>query len=182
VVKGETGSSVMPHKINPIDFENAEGNFGIATALFEHLATKLPVSRWQRDLTDSTAIRAVGTACGHLIVALSSLGRGLDRVEVNERRIAEDFDAEQTWEVVAEAIQTLMRRHGMPRPYETLKELTRGRRVDRALIEEFIAALPLKDGARAALRKLTPRNYLGLAAELVERFAPPPEPDKRRGG
>ena len=182
VVKGETGSSVMPHKINPIDFENAEGNFGIATALFEHLATKLPVSRWQRDLTDSTAIRAVGTACGHLIVALSSLGRGLDRIEVNERRIAEDFDAEQTWEVVAEAIQTLMRRHGMPRPYETLKELTRGRRVDRALIEEFIAALPLKDGARDALRKLTPRNYLGLAAELVERFAPPPEPDKRRGG
>jgi len=181
-VKGETGSSVMPHKINPIDFENAEGNFGIATALFEHLATKLPVSRWQRDLTDSTAIRAVGTACGHLIVALASIGRGLDRVHVNERRIAEDFDAEQTWEVVAEAIQTLMRRHGMPRPYETLKELTRGRRVDRAVIEEFIAALPLKDGARDALRKLTPRNYLGLAAELVERFAPPaPEADKRRG-
>ena len=173
-VKGETGSSVMPHKVNPIDFENAEGNFGIATALLEHLAAKLAISRWQRDLTDSTALRAIGTAFGHVVVALASVERGLNRVEVNERRIAEDIDDEQAWEVVAEGVQTLMRRHGLPRPYETLKELTRGRRVDRRLIQEFVEALPLADDAREALRKLSPRNYAGLAAELVERFAPKP--------
>jgi adenylosuccinate lyase len=172
-VAGETGSSVMPHKVNPIDFENCEGNLGIASALFDHLAAKLPVSRWQRDLTDSTAIRAMGTAFGHLVVALESLQRGLKRVEVNERRIAEDLEAEQAWEVVAEAIQTLMRRHGLPKPYETLKELTRGRRIDRRVIEEFIATLPLDNGARRALRELNPRSYVGLAAKLVEQFAPP---------
>ena len=171
-VKGETGSSTMPHKINPIDFENCEGNLGIASALFEHLGTKLPVSRWQRDLTDSTALRSIGTAFGHVVVALASLERGLARVEVNERRIAEDLDGEQAWEVVAEAIQTLMRARAMPRPYEMLKELTRGRPVSRKLIEEFIATLPLDESARAALRALSPRSYVGLAAELVERFAP----------
>src|SRR5208282_2273189 len=127
IVKGETGSSVMPHKVNPIDFENAEGNFGVASALLDHLAGKLPISRWQRDLTDSTALRAIGTAFGHVVVALASVERGLNRVEVNERRINEDLDDEQAWEVVAEGIQTLMRRHGLPRPYEKLKELTRGR-------------------------------------------------------
>ena len=174
-VKGETGSSTMPHKVNPIDFENCEGNLGIASALLEHLAGKLPISRWQRDLTDSTAVRAIGTAFGHVIVALSSLERGMKRVEVNEARIAEDLDDEQAWEVVAEAIQTLMRRHGLPRPYETLKELTRGRRIDRKVIEEFIATLPLPDDAKAALDGLSPRAYVGLAAELVERFAPPPK-------
>jgi adenylosuccinate lyase len=163
----------MPHKVNPIDFENCEGNLGIANSLFNHLAEKLPISRWQRDLTDSTAIRAMGTAFGHVVVALKSLERGLARVEVNEARIAEDLDAEQAWEVVAEAIQTLMRRHGMPRPYETLKELTRGRRIDRRVIEEFIASLPLDEDARKKLRELNPRNYVGLAAKLVERFAPP---------
>ncbi len=172
VVKGETGSSVMPHKVNPIDFENAEGNLGIANALFEHLAAKLPISRWQRDLTDSTALRSIGTAFGHQVVALAALERGLARIEVNERRIADDLDAEQAWEVVAEALQTLMRRYGMPRPYETLKELTRGRPVNRRMIEEFMKSLPLKDGARHALRALAPRTYVGLAAELVERFAP----------
>jgi adenylosuccinate lyase len=171
-VAGETGSSVMPHKVNPIDFENAEGNFGIANSLLDHLAHKLPISRWQRDLTDSTAIRAAATAFGHVIVALASLERGLARVEVNERRIAEDLDATQAWEVVAEAIQTLMRRHALAHPYETLKELTRGRAVDRKLIEEFIATLPLDDAARSKLRALSPRSYVGLAAELVERFAP----------
>jgi adenylosuccinate lyase len=168
MVAGETGSSVMPHKVNPIDFENCEGNLGIANSLLEHLADKLPISRWQRDLTDSTAIRAMGTAFAHVVVE-----RGLARVEVNEHRIAEDLDAEQAWEVVAEAIQTLMRRYGMPRPYETLKELTRGRRIDQQVIAEFIASLPLDDSAKAALAKLSPRNYVGLAAELVERFAPP---------
>ena len=153
-VAGETGSSVMPHKVNPIDFENCEGNLGIANALFDHLAAKLPVSRWQRDLTDSTAIRAMGTAFGHLVVALASLERGLARVEVNEARIAEDLEAEQAWEVVAEAIQTLMRRHGMPKPYETLKELTRGRRIDRRVIEEFIATLPLDDERQACAARV----------------------------
>jgi adenylosuccinate lyase len=172
-VAGETGSSVMPHKVNPIDFENCEGNLGIASALFDHLAAKLPVSRWQRDLTDSTAIRSMGTAFGHLVVALESLERGLARVEVNERRIAEDLEAEQAWEVVTEAIQTLMRRHGLPKPYETLKELTRGRRIDRRVIEEFIATIPLNDRARRALSELNPASYVGLAAKLVERFAPP---------
>ncbi|HTR61865.1 MAG TPA: adenylosuccinate lyase [Candidatus Binataceae bacterium] len=173
-VKGETGSSVMPHKVNPIDFENAEGNFGIATALLEHLAGKLAISRWQRDLTDSTALRAIGTAFGHVVVALAALDRGLNRVEVNERRIGEDLDDEQAWEVVAEGVQTLMRRHGLPRPYETLKELTRGRRVDRRVIREFVEALALPDDAREALQELSPRSYAGLAAELVERFAPKP--------
>ncbi|HYL60914.1 MAG TPA: adenylosuccinate lyase [Candidatus Acidoferrales bacterium] len=180
-VEGETGSSTMPHKINPIDFENCEGNLGVASALFEHLAQKLPVSRWQRDLTDSTAIRSIGTAFGHVIVALASLERGLARVEVNELRIAEDLDDEQSWEVVAEAIQTLMRRHHLPRPYETLKELTRGRRIDRKVIDEFVASLPLDGAAKRALSQLSPRNYVGLAARLVERFAPPaPESGKQR--
>jgi adenylosuccinate lyase len=171
-VKGETGSSVMPHKVNPIDFENAEGNFGTASALLGHLAAKLPISRWQRDLTDSTALRAVGTAFGHVVVALAALERGLDRVEVNGRRIAEDLEDEEAWEVVAEGIQTLMRAYGLPRPYETLKELTRGRRVDRHVIQEFIEALPLENRAREVLQKLSPRRYGGLAATLVERYAP----------
>jgi adenylosuccinate lyase len=180
-VAGETGSSTMPHKINPIDFENCEGNLGVASAIFEHLAVKLPVSRWQRDLTDSTAIRSIGTAFGHVVVALASLERGLARVEVNERRIAEDLDAEQSWEVVAEAIQTLMRRRGMPRPYETLKELTRGRRIDRKAIDEFIRSLPLDAASKHALGELNPRNYVGLASKLVERFAPPaPDLGKHR--
>ena len=173
-IAGETGSSTMPHKVNPIDFENAEGNLGVATALFQHLGTKLPISRWQRDLSDSTAIRSTGAAFGHVVVALISIDRGLHRVELNQRRIAADLDAEPAWEVLAEAIQTVMRRHGMARPYETLKKLTRGRPVDRKTIEQFVASLPLKDADRRALLKLTPRTYVGLAAELVERFVPAP--------
>jgi adenylosuccinate lyase len=172
-VAGEIGSSVMPHKVNPIDFENCEGNLGLATTLFQHLGTKLPVSRWQRDLSDSAAIRGMGTAYGHLIVALSSLERGLKKLELNRARIAADLEDEQAWEIVAEAIQTLMRRHGLDRPYERLKELTRGRAVDRRLIEEFIAELPIDSKAKATLARLEPQNYLGYAAELVERFAPP---------
>jgi adenylosuccinate lyase len=171
-VAGETGSSVMPHKVNPIDFENCEGNLGISSAIFDHLSGKLPISRWQRDLTDSTAIRAMGEAFGHVVIALASLERGMKRVAVNRARIAEDIDADQAWEVVAEAIQTLMRRHAMPHPYETLKELTRGRAMNRKLIAEFIKSLPLDADARAALESLSPRSYVGLAAELVERFAP----------
>ena len=169
---GEVGSSVMPHKVNPIDFENCEGNLGLATALFGHLAIKLPVSRWQRDLSDSTAIRGMGTAFGHVIVALSSLERGLKKLELNEAQFNADFEDEKAWEIVAEALQTLMRRHGLERPYERLKELTRGRAVTRAMIQEFISSLPMDAKSLAACAKLTPRNYLGYAAELVERFAP----------
>jgi len=171
-VAGEIGSSVMPHKVNPIDFENCEGNLGLATALFQHLGTKLPVSRWQRDLSDSTAVRGLGTAYGHVMVALSSLERGLKKLELNRARVAAELEDEQAWEIVAEAIQTLMRRHGLDRPYERLKELTRGRAVDRRMIEEFIAGLPIDAKAKAAFARLEPGNYLGYAAELVERFAP----------
>jgi adenylosuccinate lyase len=171
-VKGEVGSSVMPHKVNPIDFENCEGNLGLATALFQHLAAKLPVSRWQRDLSDSTAMRALGTAFGHLMVALGALGRGLGRVELNAARIAADLEAEGAWEVLAEAVQTVMRRRGLADPYEKLKELTRGRAIDREAMRGFIAALELPTEVRARLERLEPRDYVGLAAELVERFAP----------
>jgi adenylosuccinate lyase len=174
-IKGETGSSVMPHKVNPIDFENAEGNFGIANALFEHLIAKLPISRWQRDLSDSTSLRALGPGFGHAMVALSALEKGLTKVEIDEERIAADVDAEESWEVVSEAIQTMLRRHGYPRPYETLKELTRGRDVDQKRIQRFIESLDLKNGAREALKKLAPRNYTGLAAKLVELYAPAAE-------
>jgi adenylosuccinate lyase len=173
---------VMPHKVNPIDFENAEGNFGIANAVFEHLAAKLPISRWQRDLSDSTALRAIGPAFGHVIVALSSLERGLSKIEINRERIAEDIEAEESWEVVSEAIQTLLRRLGYPRPYEALKELTRGRTVDRQKIQRFIDSLQLKDGARDALKKLSPKGYTGLAAKLVEKFAPAGETEPKHRG
>jgi adenylosuccinate lyase len=171
-VAGEVGSSTMPHKVNPIDFENAEGNLGVANALLRHLADKLPVSRWQRDLSDSTAIRSTGTAMGHVMVAFAALERGLKKVELDERRIAAELDDEQSWEVLAEAIQTAGRRYGMEKPYEALKGLTRGHAIDRKQIAKFIASLPIPDGARRALAKLTPRAYVGLAEELVERFAP----------
>jgi adenylosuccinate lyase len=171
-VKGEVGSSVMPHKVNPIDFENCEGNLGIATALFQHLAAKLPVSRWQRDLSDSTAMRAFGTAFGHLMVALHALGRGLERIELNTPRIAADLEADGAWEVLAEAVQTVMRRHALEDPYERLKELTRGRAIDREAMRSFIATLELPHEVKARIEKLEPRGYVGLAAELVERFAP----------
>jgi adenylosuccinate lyase len=180
-VAGEVGSSVMPHKINPIDFENCEGNLGLATAIFQHLAIKLPVSRWQRDLSDSTALRSVGTAFGHVIVALAALERGLGRLALNRAQTAAALEDEAAWELVAEAIQTLMRRYGLDRPYERLKELTRGRtpgRTDvRRAIEQFVATLPLDDAARATLTSLEPRNYLGFAVELVERFTPKPRRD-----
>jgi adenylosuccinate lyase len=171
---GEIGSSVMPHKVNPIDFENCEGNLGVATAMFEHLATKLPIARWQRDLSDSTAMRTMGNAFGHVVIALSAIERGLKKLELNAARIEAYFADEKSWEVVAEAIQTLMRRHNLDQPYERLKELTRGRAVNRRVIKEFVATLPLDAEARAAFATLEPRNYLGFAAELVERFTPRP--------
>jgi adenylosuccinate lyase len=179
LVPGEVGSSVMPHKVNPIDFENAEGNFGLANAMLQHLAVKLPVARWQRDLSDSTAMRAIGNAFGHVIVALSSLVRGLGKLEIDRTRIAADLEDEKSWEVVAEAVQTVMRRYACDRPYERLKELTRGRAINRDTMARFVADLPIKESARDALMRLEPRNYVGLAAELVERYAPRVTPEKK---
>ena len=162
---GEVGSSTMPHKVNPIDFENAEGNLGLANALLGHFAEKLPISRWQRDLTDSTVLRAMGTAFGHTLVALESLQMGLDKLQVAPERLAADLDA--SWEVLAEAVQTVMRRHGLPEPYEQLKALTRGQGITRETMQTFIAGLALPEAARQRLLALTPAAYTGLAAELA---------------
>jgi adenylosuccinate lyase len=165
--QGEVGSSTMPHKVNPIDFENSEGNLGIANALLRHFAEKLPVSRWQRDLSDSTVLRNLGIAFGHCLVAYQSAARGLDKLEVNETALAADLDA--AWEVLAEPVQTVMRRHGVPEPYERLKELTRGKAITREELHRFIAALPIPETERQALLALTPATYLGKAAELARR-------------
>ena len=163
--EGEVGSSTMPHKVNPIDFENAEGNFGIANALFEHFSAKLPISRWQRDLTDSTVLRALGTAFGHTQVALDSLAKGLGKLTVNPERIDADLDA--AWEVLAEAVQTVMRRHGLPNPYEQLKALTRGHGIDAGSMRGFIESLDLPAEARQRLLDLVPGRYTGLAERLA---------------
>ncbi|MBL8383662.1 MAG: adenylosuccinate lyase [Burkholderiales bacterium] len=165
--EGEVGSSTMPHKVNPIDFENAEGNLGVASALLRHLADKLPVSRWQRDLTDSTVLRNVGVAFGHSLLAVDSLARGMAKLEVNHARLAEDLDA--NWEVLAEAVQTVMRRHGVANPYEQLKALTRGKAITRDALAAFIADLAIPEAARRRLLELTPAGYVGLAAELARR-------------
>jgi len=162
---GEVGSSTMPHKVNPIDFENAEGNFGLANALFAHFSEKLPISRWQRDLTDSTVLRALGTAFGHTQVALESLSRGLAKLNAAPERLAADLDA--SWEVLAEAVQTVMRRHGLPEPYEQLKALTRGQGITRDSLRAFIGELALPDEAKRRLLALTPAGYTGLAADLA---------------
>ena len=166
VKAGEIGSSTMPHKVNPIDFENAEGNFGIANALFEHFAAKLPISRWQRDLTDSTVLRALGTAFGHALIGFDSLQRGLGKLSANPERLAADLDA--AWEVLAEAVQTVMRRHGLPNPYEQLKALTRGHGIDADAMRGFIASLDLPADAKKRLLELTPATYTGLAAKLAK--------------
>jgi adenylosuccinate lyase len=155
----------MPHKVNPIDFENAEGNFGIANALFEHFAAKLPISRWQRDLTDSTVLRALGVAFGHALVGLDALLRGLGKLTVNPDRVQGDLDA--AWEVLAEAVQTVMRRHGLPNPYEQLKSLTRGHGIDAASMRGFIQALDLPADAKQRLLQMTPASYTGLAERLA---------------
>ncbi len=162
-VAGEVGSSTMPHKVNPIDFENAEGNLGIANAIHRHLADKLPVSRWQRDLTDSTVLRNLGTAFGHGLISYKAVRKGLDKLEVDPERLAADLDA--NWEVLAEPIQTVMRRHGIEAPYEKLKELTRGQRVDREGLQTFIKGLGLPEGTTRELLALTPASYLGNAAK-----------------
>jgi adenylosuccinate lyase len=164
-VAGEVGSSTMPHKVNPIDFENAEGNFGLSNALLDHLAHKLPRSRWQRDLTDSTVLRAIGTAYGHSVVALHSLLKGLGKLQVDATRLAADLDA--AWEVLAEPIQTVMRRYGIENPYEQLKALTRGRAITPADLAAFIDGLDLPVEALDRLRALTPETYTGNAAALA---------------
>ena len=165
VQAGEVGSSTMPHKVNPIDFENAEGNFGIANALLDHFSSKLPISRWQRDLTDSTVLRALGTAFGHAVIGMDSLMRGLAKLSANEERLAADLDA--SWEVLAEAVQTVMRRHGLPSPYEQLKALTRGQGINEASMRAFIAGLDLPEDARQRLLQMTPGSYVGHAEALA---------------
>ena len=164
---GEIGSSTMPHKVNPIDFENAEGNYGLANALLAHLSQKLPISRWQRDLTDSTVLRNMGVALGYAVLGHDSLARGLDKLELNEAALAEDLDS--AWEVLAEPIQTVMRRHGLPNPYERLKELTRGKSITREGLAAFIDSLELPTTERDRLKALTPALYTGLAAQLARK-------------
>jgi adenylosuccinate lyase len=166
--KGEVGSSTMPHKVNPIDFENSEGNLGVANALLRHLADKLPVSRWQRDLSDSTAQRNLGAALGHGLLAYASCLRGLGKLEADPERLAADLDA--NWEVLAEAVQQVMRRHGVPEAYEKLKDMTRGRRLDRAQLAAFVKTLAIPDEAKKRLLALTPGKYTGLAADLAKRL------------
>jgi len=165
---GEVGSSAMPHKVNPIDFENAEGNFGLANALLAHLSQKLPISRWQRDLTDSTVLRNMGVALGYAVLAYDSLARGLDKLELNEAALAADLD--DAWEVLAEAIQTVMRRHALPQPYEQLKAFTRGKPMTRELMQGFIANLPLPEAEKTRLLAMTPASYIGRATALAARI------------
>ena len=165
-VAGEVGSSTMPHKVNPIDFENAEGNFGIANAIFDHLATKLPVSRWQRDLSDSTVLRNLGVGVAHAVIGYASLMRGIGKLEANTDRLEEDLDA--TWEVLAEAVQTVMRRYGVEQPYEKLKTLTRGKGISAESLQAFIEGLEIPQHAKQELSKLTPAAYLGNAIEQAK--------------
>ena len=167
-VAGEVGSSTMPHKVNPIDFENSEGNLGIANALLRHLSEKLPVSRWQRDLTDSTVLRNVGVAFGHSLLGWVAASRGLDRVEADPARLADDLDA--NWEVLAEAVQTVLRRHGVADAYEQLKSLTRGRRISGDDLRAFIRGLAIPEDAKQRLLALTPASYVGKAAELARKI------------
>ncbi len=169
VKAGEVGSSTMPHKVNPIDFENAEGNFGLANALLGHMSHKLPVSRWQRDLTDSTVLRNMGVALGYTLLACDSLSRGLDKLEVNEAALAADLDA--AWEVLAEPVQTVMRRHGLPDPYNQLKTFTRGLPITQALMQGFIQGLALPDEDKQRLLAMTPASYTGLAETLARRWS-----------
>jgi adenylosuccinate lyase len=163
---GEIGSSTMPHKVNPIDFENSEGNLGLANALLKHLSEKLPVSRWQRDLTDSTVLRNVGVALGYSLLAYDSCLRGLNKLEVNPERIAADLD--DCWEVLAEPVQTVMRRHGIANPYEQLKELTRGKGISRQALQGFIRGLAIPETEKQRLLAMTPSNYIGIAAQLAQ--------------
>ncbi|SHM13074.1 adenylosuccinate lyase [Rhizobacter sp. OV335] len=169
--EGEIGSSTMPHKVNPIDFENAEGNFGLANALLTHLSQKLPISRWQRDLTDSTVLRNMGVALGYAVLGYDSLLRGLGKLEVNRDALAADLDS--AWEVLAEPIQTVMRRYKLANPYERLKELTRGKTITREAIQQFIGTLEIPQAERDRLLAMTPGSYIGIGAELAKRIGTP---------
>jgi adenylosuccinate lyase len=171
VVEGEVGSSTMPHKVNPIDFENAEGNLGVANALLGHFAEKLPVSRMQRDLTDSTVLRNVGVAIGHCVLGYGSVGAGLGKIELDDARLTQDLD--RAWEVLGEAVQTVMRAHGIPEAYERLKSFTRGRSIDKEAMREFIGLLDLPDAEKARLMRLEPKDYVGLAPILAKRTGKP---------
>ena len=164
-IEGEIGSSTMPHKVNPIDFENAEGNLGLAIAVGDHFATKLPISRWQRDLTDSTVLRNLGVSCAHSLISYASICKGIGKLEINKSKLTEDLD--KAWEVLAEPIQTVMRRYGVENPYEKLKDLTRGKQIDSKIIDDFINTLEIPAEAKEELRKLTPMNYIGNAINLA---------------
>ncbi|PSW34827.1 adenylosuccinate lyase [Photobacterium phosphoreum] len=167
-IAGEIGSSTMPHKVNPIDFENSEGNLGLANAIFNHLAQKLPVSRWQRDLTDSTVLRNLGVGCGYAIIAYTSTLKGISKLELNQAALEAELD--RNWEVLAEPVQTVMRRYGIEKPYEKLKELTRGKRVDGEGMRIFIDGLELPEHEKARLKTLTPANYIGDAIKLTDQL------------
>jgi len=167
-IAGEVGSSTMPHKVNPIDFENAEGNLGLSIAIGSHLAEKLPISRWQRDLSDSTVLRNLGLSCAYSLIAYSSLQRGIGKLEVNNEKISQDLD--NAWEVLAEPIQTVMRRYGIENPYEKLKSLTRGQEINQHLIQEFVAELEIPTEAKDYLMQLTPSSYIGIANKLVDKI------------
>lgn len=167
-IAGEIGSSTMPHKVNPIDFENSEGNLGLANAVMQHLASKLPLSRWQRDLTDSTVLRNLGVGLGYALIAYQSTLKGLNKLEVNQDHLLNELDL--NWEVLAEPIQTVMRRYGIEKPYEKLKELTRGKRVDAQGMQKFIDSLELPESEKDRLKKLTPANYIGYSIEFVDKI------------
>ena len=164
-IEGEVGSSTMPHKVNPIDFENAEGNLGLAIAIGDHFATKLPISRWQRDLTDSTVLRNLGVNCAHCLISYASISKGISKLEVNQDKLIDDLN--EAWEVLAEPIQTVMRRYGVKNPYEKLKSLTRGKKIDAKILADFIDSLDIPEDAKEELRKLTPMNYIGDAIKLA---------------
>lgn len=169
IKESEVGSSTMPHKVNPIDFENSEGNLGVANALLRHLSEKLPVSRWQRDLTDSTVLRNMGVAIGHTLLSYDSCNKGLNKLEANLERLADDLKG--AWEILAEPIQTIMRRYGVPNPYEQLKELTRGKDgITKETIHKFVDGLAIPDTEKKRLREMTPQNYIGIAAELARKI------------
>lgn len=165
-IAGEVGSSTMPHKVNPIDFENSEGNLGIANAIFTHLAQKLPISRWQRDLTDSTVLRNMGVGFGYSLIAYASTLKGMSKLEINRARLAEDLD--NSWEVLAEPIQTIMRRYNVPEPYEKLKALTRGQAITREVLAAFVETLDIPEHAKQTMRDLTPANYIGNAIDQAK--------------
>ncbi len=167
-IAGEIGSSTMPHKVNPIDFENSEGNLGLANAVFGHLAQKLPISRWQRDLTDSTVLRNLGVGVGYAVIAYTSTLKGISKLEVNREALLAELD--QNWEVLAEPVQTVMRRYGIEKPYEKLKELTRGKRVDGEAMRNFIDGLELPEAEKVRLKEMTPANYIGQAIELTDKL------------